>query len=385
MAVRPSARPQRATAARPEARGRAAKWTVPPVLVRQVRNGLVESVHRGDVVEVDATGRVLRVLGDPDRMVNLRSTVKPFGLMALLRAGGQREFDLVPEELAVMASSHSGEDVHVRTIQAMFRRIGIAQGLLACGTEGMPLDPLTASRLARDGERPGPLRHMCSGQHSVFILLAKLGGWELETYWQAEHPAHVAYQEAVAAAWNVAPNRLRTGIDGCGVLTYAFPLREVARAYAILADPSALPAGDPRVALERHYLTVRDAMLAHPELVAGTRDRLDTSLMKAASGRVVSKSGMEALRAVGILRGPRANGAEVPASGMALKIEDGDGYDRGTWAASVEALRQAGVLEGQALRVLARYHRPQYLDPHGRTGAEAVPAFELAPVGELTG
>ncbi|OGO56253.1 MAG: hypothetical protein A2V85_09425 [Chloroflexi bacterium RBG_16_72_14] len=385
MAVRPPARPQRATAARPAARGRAAKWIVPPVLVRQVRNGLVESVHRGDVVEVDATGRVLRVLGDPDRMVNLRSTVKPFGLMALLRAGGQREFDLVPEELAVMASSHSGEDVHVRTIQAMYRRIGIAQGLLACGTEGMPLDPLTASRLARDGERPGPLRHMCSGQHSVFILLAKLGGWELETYWQAEHPAHVAYQEAVAAAWNVAPNRLRTGIDGCGVLTYAFPLREVARAYAILADPSALPAGDPRAALERHYLTVRDAMLAHPELVAGTRDRLDTSLMKAASGRLVSKSGMEALRGIGILRGPRANGTEVPASGMALKIEDGDGYDRGTWAASVEALRQAGVLEGQALRVLARYHRPQYLDPHGRTGAEAVPAFELAPVGELTG
>jgi L-asparaginase II len=226
---------------------------------------------------------------------------------------------------------------------------------------------------------------MCSGQHSVFILLAKLGGWELETYWQAEHPAHVAYQEAVAAAWNVAPNRLRTGIDGCGVLTYAFPLREVARAFAILADPSALPANDPRVALEHHYRTVRDAMLAHPELVAGTRDRLDTSLMKAASGRVVSKSGMEALRGIGILRGPRANGTEVPASGMALKIEDGDGYDRGTWAASVEALRQAGVLEGQALRVLARYHRPQYLDPHGRTGAEAVPAFELAPVGELTG
>jgi L-asparaginase II len=354
------------------------------VLVRQVR-GVVESVHRGDVVEVDATGRMLRVLGDPDRMVNLRSTVKPLGLIALLRAGGQREFDLSSEELAVMASSHSGEDVHVRTIQAMYRRIGIPQGLLACGTEGMPLDALTAARLARDGERPGPLRHMCSGQHSVLILLAKLGDWELETYWQPEHPAHVAYQEAVAAAYDVAPAALSTSIDGCGVLTYAFPLREVARAYAVLADPTALPSSDPRVALERHYVAVRDAMLAHPELVGGTRDRLDTSLMKAAPGRLVSKSGMEALRAVGMLRGPRTNGAEVPASGMALKIEDGDGYDRGTWAASVEALRQAGVLQGQALRVLARYHRPQYIDPNGRTGAEAIPDFELAPVGELVG
>jgi L-asparaginase II len=362
-----------------------AKWPVPPVLVRQVRNGVAESVHRGDIVEVDASGRMLRLLGNPDRMVNLRSTVKPFGLMALLRAGGQREFDLTSEELAVMASSHSGEDVHVRTIQAMFRRIGIPQGVLATGTEGMPLDALTAARLARDGERPGPLRHMCSGQHSVFILLAKLGGWELETYWQAEHPAHVAYREAVAAVYNVPADRMKTGLDGCGVLTYAFPLREVARAYAILADPTALPAGDPRADLARHFAAVRDAMLAHPELVAGSRDRLDTSMMKAVPGRVVAKSGMEALRGIAILRGPRGNGAEMPASGMALKIEDGDGHDRGTWAASVEALRQAGVVGGQALRVLARYHRPVSLDPHGRTGAEAIPDFDLAPVGELVG
>jgi len=353
--------------------------------VRQTRHGVVESVHRGDIVEVDATGHMLRVIGDPDRMVFLRSTAKPFGILALLRAGGQREFDLSAEEIAVMASSHSGEDVHVRTIQAMYRRVGVPQAILACSSDPTPLDALTAARLARDGERPSQLRHMCSGQHSVFVLLAKLGDWDLESYWQPEHPAQEAYGEAVAAIYGVAPAALRTGLDGCGVLTYAFPLREVAKAYAALADPSALPADDPRADIARHLEVVRDAMMKHPELVAGTRDRLDTSLMKAAPGRLVSKSGMEALRGIGILRGRRGNGAEVAASGMAIKIEDGDGYDRGTWAASVEALRQAGVLEGQALRVLARYHRPIILDPHGRTGAEAIPDFELAPVGELIG
>jgi hypothetical protein len=70
---------------------------------------------------------------------------------------------------------------------------------------------------------------------------------------------------------------------------------------------------------------------------------------------------------------------------MAIKIEDGDGYERGTWAATVEALRQAGVLDGGALRDLARYHRPTILDPHGRLGAETIAEFELAPVGELIG
>ena len=141
----------------------------------------------------------------------------------------------------------------------------------------------------------------------------------------------------------------------------------------MLADPGAIPSTDPRAALAKHLYRVRDAMVAHPELVAGTRDRLDTSLMKAVPGRVVAKSGMEALRGVGIL--PGARGAGSPASGLALKIEDGDGYERATWAATVEALRQVGVLEGQALRMLARYHRPPSLDPHGRIAAEAMPAL----------
>jgi len=356
-----------------------------PVLVRLLRNGIEESVHRGDIVEVDAEGRTVRAIGDPTRLVTLRSCVKPFGAVALIEAGGIAEFDLEPAEIAIMASSHSGEDLHVRTLQGLFRRANVSQTLLACGAEGMPLDALTAARLARDGERPGPVRHMCSGQHAVSLLLSRLRGWDPTDYWHDDHPSQVAYRSAVARAFGVPPERLRTAIDGCGVLTYAFPLRDVARAYALLADPSAVPASDSRSSVAPALTVVRDAMLANPEMVAGTRDRLDTSLMKALPGRLISKGGMEALRGLAILPGPRANGAATGAAGMAVKIEDGDGYDRGTWAASVEALHQAGVLDGQALRMLARYHRPAIVDPHGRVGAEAIPEFELAPLGELLG
>ncbi|HEX3428558.1 MAG TPA: asparaginase [Candidatus Limnocylindrales bacterium] len=388
----------------------------PPILVRQMRGGIEESVHRGDVVEADVDGRLIRGLGDPDRVVTLRSCVKPFGVIALIEAGGIEAFELEPAEIALMASSHSGEDLHVRTLQGMYRRAGVSQTLIATGSEGMPLDALTAARLARDGEKASPIRHMCSGQHSVFLLLSRLRGWDPDGYWLDGHPAQVAYQAAVARVFGTTPARLRTGIDGCGVATYAFPLREVARAYALLAEPSALSERDPRSSVAQALTVVRDAMLANPEMVAGTRDRLDTSLMKAAPGRLVSKGGMEALGGIAVLAGRRGSDALAAAggpvsgngsaadgvagngttgngaagrvggaspSGIAIKIEDGGGFERGRWSATVEVLAQAGVLDPQALRALARYHRPVDLDPHGRVGGEAIPDFDLAPLGEL--
>ena len=87
------AAPIRQRASRPAARGRVAT----PILARQLRNGIEESVHRGDIVETDAAGRILRQLGDPDRVVTLRSTVKPFGAVALVEAGGIEAFDLEPD------------------------------------------------------------------------------------------------------------------------------------------------------------------------------------------------------------------------------------------------------------------------------------------------
>ena len=123
----------------------------PPVLVRQMRGGVVESRHRGSIVEVGIDGAVRRVLGDPDTLVNLRSAVKPFGLVALVEAGGVEEFDLSDAELAIMAGSHSGEDLHVRTLQAVFRRAGVSQQL-----PGVRLRGRAAGR--PDGGPPGSRR-----------------------------------------------------------------------------------------------------------------------------------------------------------------------------------------------------------------------------------
>jgi L-asparaginase II len=350
-----------------------------PVLAEQVRGGIVESRHRGHVVQVTADGSVEALIGDPELVVTLRSCVKPFTLIPLIQSGAADHFALTQPELAVLASSHSGEDVHVRTLQSVLRRAGVSQSLLACGSEGMPLDKVTFLRLAADREQPGPIRHMCSGYHAAFLLLSKFRGWPLDGYWRDDHPSQVAARETVARVFRVRADRIVTAIDGCGVATYAFPLIDVARAFAFLAEPAA--AVDGRVELAPALARVRDAMIAAPEMVGGTRDRLDTAVMKAVPGEVVSKGGSEALRGIAILRGTR--GRAAPAAGMAISIEDGDPSGRAGWAVAVESLRQVAALDEAALERLETYRRPRLSDPHGRTVAETVARFELAPLSEL--
>ena len=61
-------------------------------------------------------------------------------------------------------------------------------------------------------------------------------------------------------------------------------------------------------------------MIKFPEMIGGSKDRLDTELIKAGKGRLVSKIGAEGVYTVGVLPG-----AEWPKGlGLALKIDDGD-------------------------------------------------------------
>ncbi len=119
-----------------------------------------------------------------------------------------------------------------------------------------------------------------------------------------------------------------------------------------------------------------------PEMVGGTDGSLDTMLMQHLKGRVVAKGGAEGLRGIGILPGARGTGR--PAAGLAVRIEDGDGFARANRAVTMEALSQLGVIDERARRALAAQHRPVTRSLAGEVIAETVPAFELAPISELS-
>nr|MBA2276005.1 asparaginase [Chloroflexota bacterium] len=360
---------------------RSSKVLPPPVLAEVRRGEIVESRHRGHIATVGAGGRLEQGIGDPNIEVTLRSAVKPFALVALVESGAADDLRLSHAELALMAASHTGEDMHVRTLQAVFRRAGVSQSLLTCGTTGMPLDQVTAARLARDGEAPGPIRHMCSGFHAASILLSRYSDWSLEDYHLPDHPSQVACRAAVARAFGQRPGGMRTAVDDCGLATFAFPLVDIARAFALLADPAGMAPDPVRSTVAPALTRIRDAMLAAPEMVGGNGEILDTRLMRTKPGQLIAKSGAEGLRGVGLVTG--ASGTNGSAAGVAIRIEDGDGFARAARAVTVEALLQLGALSDQELRALGAHHQPEVRSESGKVVAQTIPGFVLAPISEL--
>jgi len=349
--------------------------SAPPVLVEVTRGDRVESAHRGTIVIAAPDGTLVASVGDPDQLIFLRSSAKPFQLAPFVASGRFDEYGLGPEALAIMAASHSGEDRHVRLVQEILRRAGLTSSVLQNQVHA-PYDTETAHRLLRDGEKPNVLRGNCSGKHAGMVLYAKASGWPMDTYWHPDHPVQRQALETISAVSDVPVEEIALATDGCGVVTFGMPIRGLAIAFARLADPSAVADPPLRAALTR----IRDAMMSHPELVAGERRRIDTALMASYPRRVVSKGGAEGVLAMGLPPGALPDDARFRPGpmGIAAAIEDGNLARRAGDVASVAVLRQLGLVTDPLPERLAEFASPPILDPRGERAGAVRAAFRLA-------
>jgi L-asparaginase II len=310
------------------------------------RGEIVESVHFGALAIVDAQGRLVASVGDPQVQTYLRSTAKPFQALPFVEAGGLEHFGLSDRQLAVMCASHTGMDEHVRVVASIQAAVGLRETDLLCGVHPPYHEP-TALALRQRGEQPTPNRHNCSGKHSGMLAFARLLGYSGEYYIDPTHPVQQAILNAFAEMCAMEVQDVEVGIDGCSAPNFAAPLRNAAQGLARLCDPQGLPP-----ARQAACRRITAAMQAHPEMVSGP-DQFDTLLMQAAPGRLIAKGGAEGYQGIGLL--PGALGPGSPGLGIAVKISDGDPRGRARHAVALEALRQLGALSAAELESLAQF------------------------------
>lgn len=347
-------------------------------LFEVTRGRIVESVHYGSIAVVDSNGRLISSYGDPNAVVFLRSSAKPFQAIPFVEHGGMEHYRLTPHELSISCASHEGSDLHVQTIEEMQKKIGLEENQLKCGTH-MPGDAQAFKSLVANGRRPGPNRNNCSGKHTAMLAYAKMCGHSLDDYLDVKHPIQQDILASFADLCLLAVKEIELGIDGCSAPNFAVPLYKAAQGFARLCDPRQL--SESRAGACRK---ITSAMTTHPEMVSGYGE-FDEQLMRVGEGRIVCKRGAEGYQIIGLL--PGALGADSPGIGIALKVSDGDASHMGANlessnrvrpAVAIEILRQLGAISSKQEGALAGFGpRKPIMNLRGIVTGQSRPIFEL--------
>lgn len=317
-----------------------------------MRGGVEETIHHVDAVVVDERGRTVASVGDPAKITPLRSAAKPFQALPLVEDGAAARYGVTSSELALACASHNSETHQVEIVRGFLTRLGFDERDLACGPHAALARELTFPSEDDAGEievvSPSPIANNCSGKHTAMLAVAKYHGWESAGYHLVEHPVQQRCRRAVAKRCDVSERSIGEVVDGCGVVCWVLPLNAMARGYVGLAAGAS--------EAERQIV---DAMVSHPDLVAGRR-RLCTALMSAASGQVLVKVGAAGVYGAALLQ---------RGIGLALKVTDGN-----DWAAGVALL---AILDQLELLPGIRDRLPSYAEPVLRnTRRETVGRYE---------
>lgn len=300
----------------------------PAELVELTRGGRRECLHRGHAVIVDASGAILEAWGDPDLLIYPRSSAKPIQALPLAEAMP----DLAPRRLALACASHRAAAIHTDLAADWLAAMDLTPEALACGPEE-PRDLPARDTLIRAHGAPGRVHNNCSGKHTGFLQLARHLGAGPD-YCDPDHPVQRRIRAALEdLAGETSPGH---GIDGCSAPNFAVTLKGLARAMARFATASS---GTGR---EAAMSRIRDAMMAHPELIAG-EGRACTDLMRACAGRAAIKGGAEGV-----------NVAILPDLGLGIALKIEDGAERASECALAALLVRLGVADPAHPAVAAR-------------------------------
>ena len=291
-------------------------------MVELWRGGRLESCHAGHAVIWDEGG-LQESWGDPAAIIFPRSSCKMIQALPLVESGAADAAGLTDRHLALSCASHQGAALHVGMTGQWLAGLGLAEGDLRCGSHE-PYDREERNRLIRADEAPCQLHNNCSGKHCGFLTASQhmKAGPE---YVEIDHPL----QRAIKAATEEVTGETVAGygIDGCSAPNFAMSLAGLARAMQGFA--AARDTGDAR---QRAMMRLRNAMAAHPDMVAG-EGRACTELMRAMGGRVSIKTGAEAVFV-----------AMIPEQKIGIALKIADGATRASEAAVVALLVRLGVL-----------------------------------------
>lgn len=295
-------------------------------------------MHHGYVCIVDENSNVLYSAGDCEDLVFYRSASKPIQSLPVLKYGLDRELGIEEKESVVMSASHAGEPFHVEAVESILKKGGFTEDIL-CMKPTQPGNLLANEARIRAGLPLRKVYHNCAGKHAAMLLVQKYLGGVPEDYWKVNTPV---CEEIIRTIGTMAEtDRMRIGVDGCGVPVFAVDMKSFATSYKNLACPDRIRDDALQAAAAENVTRI----MRHPEMIRGTG--FLCSIMNE-DPNIIAKGGAN---------GAYGFGLKEQRLGVALKFADGN---ETAWAFLIkEILRALGALKPEHEKRLDSLH-PTY-------------------------
>lgn len=321
-------------------------------LVNEYRGEVLDLIHYGYICVVDENSNVIYHAGDPEQIVFFRSASKPIQALPVIARRLDEKYGLTDEETALFAGSHQGDTFHVAAVESMLRKAGLTEDM-------MVMNPAYPQVNADKCLEPRKAYHNCSGKHVGAMLLQKETGGDARDYWREDSPAQAEIKRAVAAVSEFPEERIKIGLDGCGVPVFAVAMKNIAAAFKNLACPEKIACPDMRRAAERFV----PRMHAYPHMIKGL-DTLCTDLNR--DDRIVAKGGAGGVYGIGL---------KDRKLGVAIKMQDGT---NGMWPIVIqEILRYLGYENEETLSMLEKRCPHVMINDNGTPCGRRECVFEL--------
>ncbi|HNW25396.1 MAG TPA: asparaginase [Candidatus Gastranaerophilaceae bacterium] len=321
----------------------------PAKLIEYIRDGLIEQEHLGFVVKV---GKNIQKIGnDKNYPFYLRSCAKPLQASLLIDYEIDKTFNMTDEEIAVCCASHAGELCHTQTIEGLLNKINLSKENLKCSTH-VPFSRSAQKKLLIEGLKESVLQNNCSGKHAMMLSICKKMGWEVNDYYNIDHPLQIAIKKKIYDLCEVKKEYTSTK-DGCGVPIFAMPLENMIKGYLNLF-------------FDKKYEKIKNAFLNKPYFIGG-EERIDTAIM-CANPDLIAKIGAGGLCIVINLK---------KKEGIMVKIMDCDMKARSI--VLIEALKQLKWLDKDMLEnpLIKFQNQRNILTLHLEKVGEITPVFNL--------
>lgn len=328
-------------------------------LVVLTRTKHVESIHAGYICATDSNNKIIFNIGDTRTKVYLRSAGKPIQAVAFVNSGAMERFNISLEELAVICSSHSGENFHREMVSSILNKIGLSEDDLECGVAN-PYNQDMLNELIKKGKRPSRLYNCCSGKHAGMLALCRHYGFPVKGYTKLNHPVQQLILKTISELLECDWADISTGRDGCGVPSILITLHQASYLYSLLAQGF-----KGRSRYKDCFGLIQKAMISYPRMVNGDKE-FCTDLITHSDGRVIGKVGAEGIYCL-----------SVPEKQLGVCIKIYDGNERAVYPVAVSLLKELGILYGSALERLKLWAYPPVKDHKGDIVGYTIPVFNM--------